>query len=324
MTEHLKVEITNDFSTLYGVKKLFKNHPYKSFYYYDFDEVQLTEVMLEQIEGQNNATYITAVASDNRMCFSSVLYLKFDSNIFGLKVGRISQFITNFEDPRYYLDKLCQFFIENDYDFADISINTMESQLLPILQDKGFCFLGVIVTYSIEVLKEAKQFKRKFGGLIRELEDDDVDFVSEIVERSFSGEGENQNRFFLDTNLPNKKVGKLYRRWFENCVSGERADKIFVAEKKGIPVGFIACDVKKIEKLRAKIGTVPLNAVLKDYRRQGVYKALASEALNWFKEEKCKYVEIRTQLSTLAPQYVWQNFNGRLVKSEYVFHKWFK
>lgn len=319
-----KIFITNDFSTLYGFKKLLKNYPYKPFYYYNFDDDILTDVMLEEIKGQNYATYITSVASDNTMCFSSILYLEFDSSIFGLKVGRVSHFITNVEDPRYYLDKLCQFCIENDYDFADISVDTMESHLLPILQDKGFCFLGVIVTYSIEVLREAKQFKRKFGGLIREIEDDDVDFLAEIVESSFSEQGENQNRFFLDSNLPNNKVGKLYRRWFENCVSGERADKIFVAEKEGIPVGFIACDVKKIEKLRAKIGAVPLNAVLKDYRRQGVYKALASEALNWFKGEKCKYVEIRTQLSTLAPQYVWQSFNGRLVKSEYVFHKWFK
>lgn len=322
--EHQKVSITNDFSRIYGFKKLFKNYPYKSYYYYDFDEVQLTEVMLEQIERQNDATYITAVASDNTMCFSSVLYLEFDSSIFGLKVGRVSQFITNVADPRYYIDKLCQFCIENDYDFVDISINTMESQLLPIFQDKGFCCLGVITTYSIDISREAKQFKREFRGLIRELEDDDVDFLLEIVESSFSGQGENQNRFFLDINLPNNKVGKLYRRWFENCVSGERAGKILVAETEGIPVGFIACDVKKIEKFEAKIGTVPLNAISKDYRRQGIYKALVSEALNWFIEEKCKYVEIRTQLSTLAPQYVWQNFSGRLVKSEYVFHKWFK
>jgi len=149
--------------------------------------------------------------------------------------------------------------------------------------------------------------------------------VLKLAESAFIEEGGNLNRFYVEDHLSNERVGELYRKWFENCMSGEQADKIFIAEHDKKAVGFIACRIRTASlNINKIIGSVPLNAIEKEYRKKGIYRGLVSRALNWFANNQCTNVEIKTQLTTLGPQYVWQDFGGRLVTSEYDFHKWLK
>ncbi|RLJ04628.1 MAG: hypothetical protein DRP08_01265, partial [Candidatus Aenigmatarchaeota archaeon] len=200
-----------------------------------------------------------------------------------------------------------------------------EPTLAFLLEEVGFRFMSTIVIYGLEI-KKSRKISCVIPNeiIIRELNKNDIPFLLNLAETAFVEDELNLSRFYVDQNIPKEKVAKIYKEWLLNCVSGVTADKIFIAVNKNIPIGFITCKILNPKYVDLTIGDIPLNAVAKQFRGKGIYKALVAKALKWFKIKKCDYVEIKTQLTTLAPQYVWQKYDGRLLNAEYHFHKWFK
>ncbi len=312
----------NQNDVLTNLKSLLIKYPFKPYYYYNYKEAKIADLFFEHIRNQENGTYIQYTGPQKNLGFSLIKRLKFDSNIFNLKMGRITIFIDNNVDPAPFIQEICKYFSEKGYEFIDIAINSMETYLLNFFQNQGFKFINTIVTYSVDFSKLKREHKSVDKCNIRELKNNDIPILSNIVKKSFSNKKENLNRFILDNGFEKDKVGALYRKWFSNCVSGEQAEKIFVAEMNSMPIGFIACKIKMLKSLGVRVGEVPLNAISDKFRKLGIYKELVLKAFEWFSTQKCTHVEIRTQITTLAPQYVWQEIGGRLVKSEYVLHKW--
>jgi len=318
---------------LEGVEGLVAQYKFKPYYYYvDIQPDVLTKYLLRRLQSQKERMFLAA-RENKILALINFGYLPWDSKIFDLKMGRVFHIILEEDIREEMLLSLLGLFNDEmkkqGYDFVDISVNTREVKLIHNLLRIGFILMGTSIINSINFTNNDRYLSKtkivQKDIIFKEIEEVHISDLLKLAENAFIEEGGNINRFYADNRLCNEKVGKLYRKWFENCISGEQADKIFIAEHDKKAVGFIACKIQTTFLNTNKIiGSVPLNAIKKEYRKKGIYKDLLSMALKWFASNGCSNVEIKTQLTTLGAHYVWEDFGGRLVSSEYNFHKWLK
>jgi len=303
--------------------RFISKYPYKPYYYLSIPEYACNDHFINRLNQKKDSIFLVGHKGREYRFFCALKHLDFDSDIFGHKMGRLECLYLKGEGiTPSPLNEILAYSSENNYDFIDVSINTQESHLIPVLSDTMFRFTGTVVTYGIDLSKWKRPAGKEQGLRIRDIQKQDYQDVFRIAEDSFSDKANNLNRFIIDGRLKDSSIALLYRRWTENCISGRRAQKVLVADIDGKTVGFIACNVHDIDEAGLKIGDIPLNAVDRNYRQKGIYKELVLSAFEWFSNQGIGYVEIKTQITTVVPQYVWQKNGGKLVKSEYNFHKW--
>lgn len=300
-----------------------RSYPFKPCYHFRLDDSLVSDLFIDALSQKRGANFLMGIHDDRPDCLGVMDFLAFDSEVFNAKMGRLSQFISGLTHPRTYIREILAFFQDYDFVFVDTTLNAMESHLLPLFQAEGFVSVGASVTIQIDNLPKVDLEVTKPNTItIREFSPDDLESLLILAQESFADMTRSQNRFLIDGRFSSCDVARLYRRWFANCASGERAAKIFVADSASNPIGFIACNIASPKNASSKIGDIPLNAVASDYWHRGIYKRLVSEALQWFLQQNCDKAEIKTQISTYAPQYVWQKYGGKPVKYEYNLHKW--
>jgi len=138
----------NQNDVLTNLKSLLIKYPFKPYYYYNYKEAKIADLFFEHIRNQENGTYIQYTGPQKNLGFSLIKRLKFDSNIFNLKMGRITIFIDNNVDPAPFIQEICKYFSENDYEFIDIAINSMETYLLNFFQNQGFYHLDYVIIFN--------------------------------------------------------------------------------------------------------------------------------------------------------------------------------
>jgi len=325
-----RIYFLDNFSKLKDINNFLFQYKFKPYYYYrDIKERGLTRFFLNKLKSQKNIRFLIAFEDNNQpIALIGFSYLPWDSKIFKLKMGRILFVVTSknvtVETLSTLIDSIIKLLKKEEFDFVDISANTMEVKLTACLGNADFKLMGTSTIYTIDVTNTTFPLTITKGIIFKEIEEVHVPCMLNLAEKAFIEYDANLNRFYADDRLTPQKVGNLYREWFSNCLTGEQADKIFVAEYNTRAVGFIACKIQKLSPINKTIGSVPLNALEKEFRHRGIYKSLVTMALNWFSKNNCNNAEIKTQITTLAPQYVWQKFGGRLVSSEYNFHNWLK
>lgn len=311
-----------------GLEEVIESYKYKPYFYYPVSPIYLKDLFMKSLQNKKR-TFIVLEKDNKPIAFADFGFLPWDSKILQVKAGRIFNLIILEKKERIklidFLIEICKIFESENYDFIHIKVNYKEPTLAYFLEKIGFKFMSTVVIYSLKLTKiQNISYNVPEGVTIRELNKKDIPFLLNLAEIAFIEDELNLSRFYVDHNIPKEKVAKIYKEWLLNCISGMAADKVFVAVNKNIPIGFITCKILNPKYIDLTIGDVPLNAVAKKFRGKGIYKALVAKALKWFKIKKCDYVEIKTQLTTLAPQYIWQKYGGRLVNAEYHFHKWFK
>jgi hypothetical protein len=266
------------------------------------------------------STYIVERGDGGIKGLSKINYCQFDTDIFGLRMGRISYLLSNNPNPVEMISAVCEYLRKEQYKFVDVSLDSIKGYWVPAFENSGFKFTGTNVTLLLSLGDLSNSHSTPPS--IREFKSTDIPYLGDLSAESFSNPVRNLNRFILDGNFPLTKIGDLYKNWFLNCASGERAQKVFTAEVDNRPVGFIACNIVYDTASNIKTGDVPLNAVSSDYARKGLYRALVYKAMDWFLSEGCDFAEIKTQVSTFAPQRVWLQMGGAPIKYEFNFHKW--
>lgn len=315
--------ITDRFESSPEWADLIRSYPFKPYYHSGFENSLVRDLFLDALSQKQDANFLVGIRNDRPDCLGVMDYSAFDSEVFNLKIGRLSQFISSCANPRPYIQEIGKFFQAHDFVFVDTTLNALEPHLLPHFQAEGFVFVGANVTMQMDKIPQVDLEATTTDTItIREVRPDDLNSLLILAQESFADMEHNQNRFLIDGYFSPHDVARLYRRWFANCASGERARKIFVAESEANPIGFIACNIASLKNSSIKIGEVPLNAVASDNWHRGIYKRLVSRALQWFARQNCDKAEITTQISTYAPQYVWQKYGGKPVKYEYNLHKW--
>lgn len=173
-----------------------------------------------------------------------IQFLEWDSSFFERKIGRI-------ECDRLTMIKLDTFIKEKstqNYDLVYLFTNNIEKEVDNYLKNRGIHVIDHKVTYAIngefQASPESDFIEPYKGSLTNDL----LNLASVSPEYPLlSG---HESRFKKDP-LLNPKFNLLYTQWIEESLSGQLADRVFVAKNAKRITGFVT--VKKNNLKHSKI-----------------------------------------------------------------------
>ncbi|HDM37765.1 MAG TPA: GNAT family N-acetyltransferase [Candidatus Omnitrophica bacterium] len=209
------------------------------------------------------------------------------------------------------------------YQHISIKINPEQKEEIFSLEEADFYYVTSLITYIVDLKGFSQSPSEALPFIIDDYKSKDLTELKKIAYESFSDRKAWSDRFHNDPYLDNRKCDELYVKWLTNCCLGKEADIVLVARKDDRPLGFISAKYdRKIKRfLGKKVASIPLNAVDKRCRRQGIYKSLVYKMLSILKRRSTDYAMITTQLNTLAVRKVWHNIGSRIESLKLVFHK---
>lgn len=259
--------------------------------------------------------------------FAFLIFLEWDSNIFGFKIGRIENLsFLNVTSPRQNLLKsIIQDCIEDQYIHINCRIGLRDYENLHLLEKLEFNVMDIQTTFSTPDRFDVSLPPFE-GFAIRRASGKDLEQLKKVVSGIFT-----DTRFMIDRRFSAEDVNKLYFEWLKNSIL-DPAQIVFLLERKNNKdlIGFSICvfDPHSEETLGIKIGSIDLIAINKNYRNKGIGQMFIKFILNWFKAKVDK-VEIRTQISNLAAikAFISGGFtefcSGTMLPSGISLHRWF-
>lgn len=227
----------------------------------------------------------------------------FDTDIFGWKVAKINKIDTC--DPQGNIRKILDEFSKKDIQYATYRLQASRFSVIHALERAGFILVDGLIAleYIIENREEVSEAVKN----IREATIDDLDQLKKIAGIAFS-----LNRFYNDKLIPRKKADEIYIRWIINSVNKIAADNVFVWEEKSEILGFITLQ---------KSGHIPLIAVSKHARGQGISKKLIEVAISECKKFSIAKIAIETQITNIPALRAYIS-SGFKVTDSFLTYRW--
>ena len=250
--------------------------------------------------------------------------LKWDTEHFGINIGRINEIIAWEEEYRKELavkDEMLRF-IENKCEkdkiacvYCRVGINDFSS--IHSLESNGFRLIDVLTTFCFD-FRRNKTFQKlsyKKDSLLNEIttrpwKEKDLDELANIAGASYI-----YDRFHSDSMFPKEKSDELHEKWIVNCCNG-LTDEVLVAASDDKPLGFITC------KVNGSTGVIDMVGVAKDMQKRGIGAMLVNAAREWFKN-RVDVVEVGTQNRNIPAMKLYINAGFMPVSSKLTFHRWF-
>ena len=142
---------------------------------------------------------------------------------------------------------------------------------------------------------------------------DDIEAMASIASTAFPA-----SRFSVDPHLDDNRCADFYDTWLRNSVSGQMADAIVVSRHFGEIDGFMTVRIAKDH-----TGLLPLVAIRADRRGRGVGRRLLDDALAWFGAQRCRELDVVTQLSNTPAIGLYESVGFRIVESGIWLHRWY-
>jgi hypothetical protein len=195
-------------------------------------------------------------------------------------------------------------------------VDCADSEAIQGLEHKGFRLMECLVTYVFRP-KQDKLPPIKTLYQVRPYTPDDRQALLTIAERMFA---HHQSRFSVDPDLPREASARFYVEWVKNICAGEMADYILLAEKRGRPIGFVACKLNRHVPAQAglRIAGQGLTAVLAE--GTGAYIGLLKGIIELGRQEY-DFLEGDAPLHHFMEIRVWQRLGFQLVRAKYAFHR---
>lgn len=232
-------------------------------------------------------------------------FLDWDSQFFGLRIGRIvGHSLCSTQVPPILAwareERLdCLYFL------ADI-----DAESIRLAEEHAFHLIDLRVTLVASPRPPAQGPGHE--PRIRPAQPEDVAAL-----RTIAGVSHNDTRFYQDGRFPTSLCDELYRVWIDKSCHGY-ADWVWVAEHEGQPAGYITCHLAGGE---ARIG---LTGVAAQSRGLGLGHALVQRALEWFSERGVTRVTVATQGVNARALCLYQA-NGFATSSiQLWYHLWFQ
>jgi dTDP-4-amino-4,6-dideoxy-D-galactose acyltransferase len=124
------------------------------------------------------------------------------------------------------------------------------------------------------------------------------------------------SRFKIDPQIPQPVFDLLYRTWIRKSVTGELAERVFVARVQGIECGMITVAEK------GEHGTIELMAVAKEERCRGIGRALVCRARRHHLAMNRQIIQVVTQQSNKPACTFYENVGFRVKQVEAEYHFW--
>jgi GNAT superfamily N-acetyltransferase len=177
-------------------------------------------------------------------------------------------------------------------------------------QANGFRLVDVRVTLETMAMALPREARRIDVPAVRPARADDVELLKAIARESHR-----DTRFYVDGKFDHHRCDQLYELWIARSCNGW-ADRVFVAEVDGSPVGYMTCH------LHARSGRIGLVAVRAASRGRGAGSALIDCARQWFQQEGADRVSVVTQARNAAGLRLYQRAGLTVRAIELWFHKW--
>jgi ribosomal protein S18 acetylase RimI-like enzyme len=119
--------------------------------------------------------------------------------------------------------------------------------------------------------------------------------------------------------LPRDRVEQEYREealgYATRVTQGDRTIAIFVARWNELVVGYIVIGISEHETRRfgMKWGNIISLAVDPEYHHRGIGKALVAQAMDWFRKQKCEYVQVSTDQNNIAAIRTYEGAGFRVI-----------
>jgi len=128
-------------------------------------------------------------------------------------------------------------------------------------------------------------------------------------------------RYGIDYSLPRDRVEAEYcdeaLGYAEKIRAADPNLAVFVARLDGAIVGYIAIgiDVHRTQRFGMKWGQLISLAVDPDFHHRGVGKALVARAMEWFRQQRCEYLEVVTDQNNVAAIRTYEGAGFRTIYS---------
>lgn len=253
----------------------------------------------------------------------SLKELPWDSNVFGLQMGRIAHLIgpSDYKESLSICNLLLAFILqvskEKGIRHLYLRVDTDDLALIHSVEEIGFRLMDSIVISIFDLSWPLKGMSNQ-GIVIRAHQEGDLERVSQMANGLF-----NFGRFHTDPNLSDEKCNELYLKWIERDFQGY-ADTILVSEIDGVVNGFVICLIDRDFELyfKKRLGVIDLVGVSRQAQGRGVGSLLLNSALKWFKEERVDLVKAGTMIKNYQAIRVYQKTGFKIVGTNFSFHKW--
>ncbi len=228
-------------------------------------------------------------------------YLKWDSEFFGFKIGKISEYtniknfqntINSFRDEGYRLI-YCFTHPEN------IEVNNLLSKYAQLVDEK-ITYYKIIEKLNYDVDKNIIPCSKI-----------STELISLVLQ---SGEF---SRFKIDPNFPEGSLERLYVKWIENTINKKFGDILYVHMVNKI-IGFITLRTAN------GIGNIDLIAVANDFRGQSIGSKLLMCAYNYFVNKNITNIEVVTQKNNILACKFYEKNNFKIKNIVNIYHLWLK
>jgi GNAT superfamily N-acetyltransferase len=183
------------------------------------------------------------------------------------------------------------------------------------MESHGFLLMDTLVYYGFDLSK--KPIPEHSGEfLVRQFRPNDRDQVRLVAARAFKGY---MGHYHADPRLDRRQCDETYASWAErSTMLKSAADEVLVAEHDGNIVGFAT-----LRRNSSEEGEGLLFAVVPEYQKRGVCRALMIRSLRWCQSQGATRMVISTQVTNVFMQKVWCRVGFEPSTSYYTFHKWF-
>ena len=240
----------------------------------------------------------------DKLIKTSINELKWDSDFFGYKVGKL------YTDKNVLIDK-------NDIkDYRLVYIFDEENNTKKINFFKKLGAKLVDIKTELEMRIEQKteiksNLDKNYKMVVLNKSDFDKDTISLSIEAGkFS-------RFKKDSKFKKNEFKKLYTKWIENSLK-----KIDCMEVIGIKHNNITIGMVSLKKISDEELSISLIAVNEHYQNQGLGTALVSQVVELCKLKGFKVLSVTTQGDNVNALKFYQKLNFVIRKKERIYHLW--
>ncbi len=233
----------------------------------------------------------------------------FDSELFGLEIGRITgaRASSTAEYRRLFEAVLSRTRIAG---YDQVLRRTAVSNLAEIwaLEGAGFELMDVGVTFARRVAPGARHAAADSDLQVALSTDADIEAIArDMVLEPWA------SRYEADPAYAPERVRELRSRWLTNLHRG-RAQAFFVGTMEGQPAGYVTCNVDG----RTGIGDIELVGTMPAFRGRRVASRVLEHALWWF-GTRTTLVTVRTQATNIGAATLYERAGFTLHSSDLTF-----
>jgi dTDP-4-amino-4,6-dideoxy-D-galactose acyltransferase len=252
--------------------------------------------------------------------------LPWDTEFFGLKIGRVLPLTLDRES----LAEIIHLAEEGQFDCLYFQANPEDDATVRLAEKGGFHLVDVRILLEHPFDDRPAPVPRyPISGDIRLAP---ARLADQPVLEEIAVEIGHTSRFYIDRRFPPDACTRLYRTWLSKAVHAER-ELVLVAHAlpprgaeplEDRPAGLIACGVESDDTRLGSsgIGVIQLAGVKSGWRGRGVGTALVQGALDWFRAQGLRGVEVTTQARNVPAQRLYQQMGFFTRRMSLYYHRW--